>query len=204
MDWLSSSQQLLSSVCCSCILLVRAIVEGRIALRTALFQIGVGILAFAATHVVMILWFGFDLISAFRDVAADAAAFNVAARRPYDIWVRQNIVDFLFGVGFCQIVLFVAALADGVTGLKTRGDLLTPSSIVLMCSATLAMVGLADLIGVNRGEVIRLWIFLACLWQIPAVYVCRRLESSMAFTVVLITTVLQIALGTAILAFVVP
>jgi hypothetical protein len=66
------------------------------------------------------------------------------------------------------------------------------------------MVGLADVIGVNRGEAIRLWIFLACFWQIPAAYICRRLESSLAFTVVLIMTVLQIALGTAMLAFIVP
>jgi hypothetical protein len=62
----------------------------------------------------------------------------------------------------------------------------------------------ADAIGVNRGEVIRLWIFLACLWQIPAAYACRRLEDMSAFALVLVVTLLQNALGTAMLAFVVP
>jgi methylthioxylose transferase len=185
-------------------LLVHTIVSGRMTLRAAFLQIVVGILTFAVTYFAMVLWFGFDLIGAFRDVAADATAFNVEARRPYGIWVRQNVVDFLFGVGFCQIVLFAAALADGVTGLKTQRPSPQTVSIVLICSAILAMVGLADVIGVNRGEVIRLWIFLACFWQIPAAYACRRLESSLAFTVVLITTALQIALGTAMLAFIVP
>ena len=35
-----------------------------------------------------------------------------------------------------------------------------------------------DLTGVNRGEVIRLWIFLACLFQVPTAYVCVRLRES--------------------------
>ena len=185
-------------------LLARAVVNGRIAVRFAFYHIVVGLLTFAATHIAMIVWFGFDLIEAFRLVATDAAAFNMVAGRPYDIWVRQNIVDFLFGVGLCQVVLFVAALADGAAGLKTRQRVLDSASIVIICSASVAMVGLADVIGVNRGEVIRLWIFLACLWQIPTAYVCRRLESPVAFAVVLITTLLQNTLGTAMVAFIVP
>lgn len=185
-------------------LVARAVVSGRIAVRSAFSHILVGLLTFAATHIAMIVWFGFDLIEAFRHVATDAAAFNVLAGRPYDIWVRQNIVDFLFGVGVCQIVLFAAALADGATGLKTRERALGSMSIVLICSAIVAMVGAADVIGVNRGEVIRLWIFLACLWQIPTAYVCRRLESPVAFTVVLTTTLLHNTLGTAMVAFIVP
>ena len=52
---------------------------------------------------------------------------------------------------------------------------------MLICVSVLAMVGVADAIGVNRGEVVRLWIFLACLAQIPAAYVCRRLGSAFAF-----------------------
>jgi len=185
-------------------LLVRAIVSGRLSLRSSILQIAAGLLTFAATHFVMIRWFGFDLIGAFRDVAEDAVAFNADQRRPYNIWVRQNIVDFLFGVGLCQVVLFVAALGDGAIRSKTRGLSAGSVPIVVMCSAILGMVGLADVIGVNRGEVIRLWIFLACLWQIPAAYVCRRLESSTAFALVLTATLVQAALGTAMVAFIVP
>ena len=62
-------------------LLVRAIVDDRMLVRSAVLQIGVGLLTFVAMHFAMILWFGFDLISAFRDVAADASAFNVLAGR---------------------------------------------------------------------------------------------------------------------------
>ena len=65
---------------------------------------------------------------------------------------------------------------------------------MLVLRRFLRMVFLADVIGVNRGEVSRLWIFLACFWAIPAAYYRRRLESSMAFTLVLVTTLLQNAL----------
>ena len=109
------------------VLLVHTIVTRRMALLPAVLQIGVGVLAFAATYFVMNLWFGFDLLSAFRSVAADAVAFNETARRPYGIWVRQNIVDFLFGVGLCQIVLFLAALADGVA--RSKSDQRSPGTV---------------------------------------------------------------------------
>ena len=66
------------------------------------------------------------------------------------------------------------------------------------------MVGVADVIGVNRGEVTRLWIFLACLAQIPAAYVCRRVESAVAFGLVIVATLVQAALGTAMIGFVAP
>jgi hypothetical protein len=73
--------------------------------------------------------------------------------------------------------------------------------ITVLCLGLLAVVGVTDLIGVNRGEVIRLWIFLACLFQIPAAYICVRLQSQAAVVLLLTSTVLQAALGTAMIAF---
>ena len=183
-------------------LLVRALVRGDIAFRTAVRQAAV---ASSRLRPLTSRWFCGSvsiLISAFRHVAADATRFNVIARRPYDIWVRQNLVDFLFGIGMCQLVLFWAALGDGLAGLQSRRRV--SGAMVLLGLATVAMVGLADGIGVNRGEVIRLWIFLACFCQIPAAYVCARLDSRAAFTLVLITTLLQDALGSSMMGFIIP
>ena len=186
------------------VLLVHTIFTGRLSWRSAALQMAAGLAALIATHFLMTVWLGFDLVSAFRSAAADAAAFNADAGRPYGIWIRQNIFDFLFGAGVCQIALFAAALADGMARMRTHERSPATVAIVLLCPALLAMVVIADLIGVNRGEVIRLWIFLACLWQIPAAYVCRRLESYGAFVLVLVATLLQDTLGTAMLSFVVP
>jgi hypothetical protein len=135
-------------------------------------------------------------------VSADATNFNVRARRPYGIWARQNLLDFLFGVGLCQIILFAAAFGDGIARARSRSQ--SEVSIVLFCAAAAAMVGVADAFGINRGEVVRLWIFLACFWQIPAAYVCRRLDSRTAFTIVLVITLLQDTLGSSMVGFIEP
>ena len=73
----------------------------------------------------MRLWFGFDLLDAFRHVKAHAVEFNAAQGRPYALWVWHNLREFAFATGFCQIVLFWAALADGLRtpgGWRTRLD----------------------------------------------------------------------------------
>jgi hypothetical protein len=51
---------------------------------------------------------------------------------------------------------------------------------------------------------VRLWIFLPCFFQIPAAYVCSRLDSRFAIGVLLGITLLRDALGTAVIGFVVP
>ena len=61
-----------------------------------------------------------------------------------------------------------------------------------------------DLIGVNRGEVIRLWIFLACFFQVPAAWACSRFNGAGAITVVVAASALLVALATAMIRFVVP
>jgi hypothetical protein len=186
------------------VLLIHRVASGRLPVRTALLHIGAALLSFVATYVVMIGWFGFDLFRAFAAVARDAARFNVDSGRPYAVWVWQNLFDLAVGVGWCQTVLFAAALADGVVRWPSRWRLSDAPPIVLICVSVLAMVGVADVIGVNRGEVTRLWIFMACLAQIPAAYVCRRLGSAFAFGLVMMATLVQTALAAATIVFVAP
>ena len=76
------------------------------------------VLAFLATHAIFRLWLGFDLFVAFHRVASDAAAFNEDTGRPYGVWVRQNLIDFLFSCGVCHLVLDSYELLD-VAGLPT-------------------------------------------------------------------------------------
>src|SRR6185436_13983638 len=108
--------------------------------------------------------------------------------------------ELVVGMGVCQAVVFFAALLDGLRGPGDwRARLTRP--ITVLCLGLLLVVTVTDLIAVNRGEVIRLWIFLACLFQIPTAYVCARLDSHAAIVMVLACTVLQAALGTAMVAF---
>jgi hypothetical protein len=76
-------------------------------------------------------------------------------------------------------------------------------TVVLVCAGLAISVLALDIAGINRGEVVRLWIFLACLFQIPAAYVCARLNSRAALALVLATAVLQAALGIKMIGFIV-
>jgi methylthioxylose transferase len=171
--------------------------------RTCVTHAAVAIISFGMTYVLVLATTGFNLLPALRTIAAHATAFNEATGRPYGTWVRQNLLDFMIGVGVCQAVLIWVALADGLMSPALQGR---RAPIVLVCGSLVAVLLVTDLLGVNRGEVVRLWIFLACFWQIPAAYVCARLESGPAIALALLTgvTLLQDALGTAMIGFVLP
>jgi hypothetical protein len=166
------------------------------------FHTAIGAAAFAGTYIFMALWFEFNLAAALRGVATDAAQFNLKPPlRPYDIWVRQNLIDFVFGIGLMQFVALPATIADGLAT-NTRTRMCHPGIVVGL--SLIAMLFAVDLIGVNRGEVIRLWIFLACLFQIPAAYICARVDNEWAGVAVIATTFLQIVLGSSMVGFIVP
>ncbi len=152
--------------------------------------------AFLAIHVAVQWWTGFSAIAGFRELGAEAVAFNVEARRRYVIWVWQNLLDFAVAIGICQTVMFLAALNDA------RRHLTEP--IGLLCAALATVLIVTDLAGVNRGEIVRLWIFLACFFQIPVAYICARLDSRFAIVLVVASTVLQDAIGTAMIGFIMP
>jgi len=182
-------------------LLLRAIMRGTISWREVTFHGVVALAAFGLTYVIVRVGTGFDLVQAFREITAHALAFNRSTGRPYSIWVRQNLWDIAFGMGVCQAVLIPVALGDSLMeSYHTRQ--LTPAAVVT--TALLVVLVLIDLLGVNRGEVVRLWIFLACLLQIPAAYVCFRLKSRLAIAIVIACTLIESALGTAMIGFVLP
>jgi hypothetical protein len=182
---------------------LRALWLGQIAWSRLLSQIGVGLAAWLVTYGSVRLLFGFDLVSAFRQIGEHAVRFNAEAGRPYPIWVWANLGEFLFGMGVCQAVVFWAALVDGFRRGDAWRDSLTRPMTVL-CLGMAAVLLVTDAIGVNRGEVIRLWIFLSCFFQIPAAYVCARLDSRAAMMLVIAVTVLQATLGTAMIGFILP
>lgn len=183
------------------LLLARVLFRGDIPLKTLSSQGLLVIVMFFGVIALVREVFDFDLVGAFRQVATAAAEFNVIDNRPYLVWVRRNLVEFAFGVGVCQAVLFWFAAADGW---RSRAGSFLNQPIALLSVGLIAMLLALDLAGINRGEVIRLWIFLACLFQVPAAYVCVRLRSRAAFAVVLVLTIVQSALAKATIGFVVP
>jgi len=184
-------------------LVLSAVLRGQIAWDRFIAQAAIVIFAFIGTSEAVTAWSGFDIVRAFHIIGAHAREFNETSERPYSIWIAANLWEFAFGMGFCQTVAIAGALAFG---LRTPGDWRQRLSrpIVVFCLGLLAVLVALDLIGLNRGEVIRLWIFLACFFQIPAAYVCSTLNARSAIAVVLGITAFQAAVGVTLIDFIVP
>jgi len=173
--------------------------DARVVQRAALFAI----FGFGAVYAVMFVWARFDLVTTVRAIAAEAVRFNARVHRPYGPWVARNLVDLAFGAGICQTTLFCWAFARGVRGLR-GGDGRFGGRAAALTIGIAASIGAANLAGINRGEVVRLWIFFACFMAVPAAVACARLNSRLALVLVLATTVLQTALSTSMIAFAQP
>lgn len=184
-------------------LTLRALHRGDLGWSQLVLHSAAALATFVVCAVVVEMVWGFDLVDAFRAVRAHALEFNAIQRRPYDIWVRANLVEFFVGLGACQAVLIAGTVALGLRGPGALADRLT-RPLLLLTLGLLATVAAIDLIGINRGEVIRLWIFLACFLQIPAAWVCAQARRPHAIALVLVTTLVLSALGTANIGFVIP
>jgi hypothetical protein len=182
----------------------RSVATGEIPGQRYVVQAGLVLLVFIGTSEAVFAASGFELQQAMRLTAAHAMAFNLTAARPYGFWVLENPFEFFFGSGLCQSVVFVGVMVDELWSgdMLLRERLMRP--IVALCVGLLAVVIAVDVIGINRGEVVRLWIFLGSFLQIPAAYACAKRPGRGAIATVLICSLLQATLGTAMIGFVVP
>jgi hypothetical protein len=147
---------------------------------------------------------GFNLVSTFRRIGGHAADFNAALGRPYAISIWANLIEFVLSVGVCQAFLFAAALAGGAIDREPGQDRLH-HPLTVLCLSLLAVLLVTDLIGINRGEVTRSWIFLACLFQVPAAWICARLRRpAAAMAIVVATSIAHATLATSTVGFIVP
>ena len=149
--------------------------------------------AFALAYVAMRWGVGFDLWQGLRHVAKDSATFNRHARPHYQAWLLPNLREFFVNTGWVLSLLAVVCLAQ-VVGNALGGRRLRPATLVepavFLSVALLAEVALLDLMGINRGEVSRLWLFTAVFLPMIAAIACAQLPSWMLH-VVLASTLMQ-------------
>ena len=135
----------------------------------------VPILGFLLVHVAMRLIVGFDIVSVFVTMMRAATDFNERAGRPYDIWVVQNLKEFFLGAGLVPslvILLTMPSLARAAwragraAGLTSAVTALFASHAGALATSACLCLCVVDLLGVNRGEVTRLWIFLGVFLQL--------------------------------------
>jgi len=154
------------------------------------------ILAFLAAYGVLRVWSSYDVFQNLWYVIRDAHSFNEGAR-PYLPWVGANLLEFALAAGVSSAVVFLVALTGPEAPRWTRAARWFAAS----CLATIVVL---DLLGLNRGEVTRLWIFLAAC---VAVVTGLRLSGSRSLTpltLVILGLSMQVAVECGMIAFIVP
>jgi hypothetical protein len=111
------------------------------------------------------------------------------------VWVVRNVWDFGVCAGMATAVLILVGAWEAV-----RGGIARPAAVLTLTG--LAVLAFLDLAGINRGETVRLWIFIAAFLQIIPAWLCARTPKLWPFVTLLAVTVLQAAVGLAMIAFV--
>ncbi len=116
-----------------------------------------GLAGFAVPVVTLYLAVGYNSPAVWVTCLEANAKFNAQSGRVYWTWLLVNPVEFLVFLGAPVAALFVSRAASGV------GDLWRGRGWREADWATLVLAGLLvalNLLGANRGEVSRLWMFL--------------------------------------------
>jgi hypothetical protein len=187
-------------------ILVNAIIEKKVLIKD-LWKIPVfPILAFLVVHGIFVVVFSFNLFQAFQIIANAAVRFNAEAYREYRLWVWENCKEFFYAVGLPIMMIFIYSVAQiirqiGTTRLNFTKWQIEKSFIISL----LITFGTVVLLGINRGEITRLWIYLAVFFVIPAAFLLgKKSRSNILFLCIASTLVVQIMITLQRVAFEVP
>jgi hypothetical protein len=165
------------------------------AIRTASRATLLGAAAFVAVYATVLVSTGFDIAGCFWTVLANAQDFNAQNKRDYTLWAMRNPVDFCITAGVAVVPLALAAVLEAA-----RSPVQLRALATFGIATVLAFVAL-DAAGVNRGEVMRLWIFQAAFFAVLAAWTCARVRGSLTFYLVLGVNILQAAVGLDVVRF---
>jgi hypothetical protein len=186
-------------------ILVNAILEKRLS-RKDIFKIFLyTMLAFLCTYAIFLVIFSFDLLQAFLYIMKQNVGFNASHRKDYWLWIVENIKEFLYSAGTPIILSFFFANIISLIKWRTSKGIVRWSLENMVTWAMLVTFGVVLFSGVNRGEVSRLWIYLAACFPIPAALFISKVPKSMIlFLAVAFTLVIQALIGLQNIAFVAP
>jgi len=172
-------------------ILLNAIGEKRITMKQTLNVVLIPIFSFIALYLLFLIVFSFDLNQAFQYILKDAVEFNLERDRNYLIWFGENIKEFFYVAGLPVMMIFIYFTFSILSqGRAMKKNLLHWSAIDLFVLSLLLTFGTVLLLGINRGEVTRLWIYLAVFFQIPASFFMAKIIKSNALFYILAATLM--------------
>lgn len=133
-------------------------------------------LAFLVVYIIFDILFSFNLLESFLYVLKDAMKFNITYERGYLIWIVENSKEFFLGVGIPVMIIFIYMTAQILVQTKTLKSFTQWSLENIFVISLLVTFFVLLFLGINRGEVMRLWIYLAVLFQIPTSIFIAKIE----------------------------
>ena len=169
-----------------------------------------GLISFLLLNFIIKFTLHFDILETLLQKVWDSSAFNDAARS-YQVWIIHNLKEFFINAGVTQSLLFFGLVLlvfyNLIVTLKNRiGTVLSyvAKPEVLLVIAFVSTLLIIDYLGINRGEVTRLWIFLTPFIQIFAAYMCATKLNKFTFHIVLLSTLLQTTMTLSMISFIIP
>jgi hypothetical protein len=177
-------------------ILIREYIHDMITINDIVKIVIISIATLISIHIIIMFTFHYDVINNFIIIYKDAVNFNTRADRPYWVWIIHNLKDFFINsgvVGSSVFILFSAALLKKIINtsnkLKLKNFITAPGTII--CLAFAANLVVLNFIGINRGETIRLWIFMAAFMQICIAHACLRKIDNIGIRIIAVSYIVQ-------------
>jgi hypothetical protein len=187
-------------------ILLSEIAEKKHTMKSLWGVVGISALSFSIIYLFFLTILSFNLFQSFKFILNDALRFNISDQRGYWIWVIENSKEFFYASGVPIMMIFIYLTVQTLIRMRTKNRTVTNWSIentyILSLFVTFCIV---VLLGINRGEITRLWIYLAVFLQIPAAfYLAKAPRSNALFFCVAGTLVIQNFISLQRVGFIMP
>jgi len=125
-------------------------------------------LGFLFMFIIFYMLFSFNIFQVFFYIFNEQQNFISSYERGYLIWIIENSKDFYYGAGIPVMIIFIYMTAFILVQTKNLKSIAQWPLENIFTVSILVTFLLLLFSGINRGEVIRLWIYLAVLFQVPA------------------------------------
>ncbi len=187
-------------------ILLNAIGENRVSRKDMWAILFVPTLGFLGTYILVSSFFHFDMFQAFQYVLIDAVDYNLKDKHDYWIWILENPKEFFYAAGIPVMLIFVYMSSLILSHWKSLTWNITRWSIEIVYIVSLLITFCVVLfLGINRGEITRLWIYLAVFFQVPAAYfLAKMVKSKSLLYLVSCTLVIQSVISLQSVSFIGP
>jgi hypothetical protein len=164
---------------------IHALKEGKLSRKEFYRLILYTLLGFLAFSLIFYVFFSFNFFQSFFYIVNEARNFNVNDGRGYMIWIIENSREFFYSAGVPIMIIFIYMAILIFAKTKTLKEISRWSLENIFVISLLINYMVLLFLGINRGEITRLWIYLAVLFQVPAsVFIAKIGKGAILFFLV--------------------